>query len=200
MISKKKSIKKFAKRLYLEVNSEGKKKYSLEDISKKIKGRFREPVHFTTIQKWAKYEDWDGLIEKIRIIGLDKAEIEQKEKLKEINKLQNEKQQQRENNKLVDENSAVISEIYKSNNDLRLISERTLISRLTGNKIIYNGKEISSEIKTNDLIRIFQNAERTLITLNSKHKKIKKVEEIDLSKFDQKILDEIEAALFKDDE
>ena len=57
----------FAKNLYLEVNDKGEKAYSCEYIAIQLQKKCKFECNQSTVYRWAKKNDWDGLFEKIKI-------------------------------------------------------------------------------------------------------------------------------------
>lgn len=145
----------FAKSLYLEVNENGEKAYSCEYIAIQLQKKCKYECNQSTVYRWAKNNDWDGLFEKIKMAGIEKVKnsIQQKE------------------NQLIDEKSQVIADIYKSNKTLQKISQQTILARLTGQQVKgVNGEPINADFGNSDLIRILQHAEATLLELQDKRK------------------------------
>ncbi len=59
------TIKDFAKSLYLSRDSEGKRQYSLRDITNEIEREYSKKITHTTISRWSKDGDWDMLLQQI---------------------------------------------------------------------------------------------------------------------------------------
>jgi hypothetical protein len=155
MNSNKEKIIEFAKIQYLEVNADGFRINTWNDISKSIQKKFKQKINYSTIAKWSKKYDWESLFEKLKMAGIEKG----KEQLQE------------KENKIIDEKSQTIADIYKSNKQLHVLSQKTIISRITGNPFLDSkGNEIKSEIGTTDLIRILQHSENGLLELLDKRK------------------------------
>lgn len=155
MKSTKENIVEFAKNLYLEVDEEGKKKNTLRLISTEIKQKFHKSVDFSTIALWSKKYDWEGIFEKIKMSGIEKAKADNQQK----------------ENQLIDEKSQTIADIYKSNKQINSLAKNHLLSRMTG-KILKDseGNEISADISNQDLIRLLQHSEDTILELHNKRK------------------------------
>ena len=64
----------FAKALYLDYDSEGKKKHSLRDIEKQIRQKFDKPIHHQTIKNWAEKYKWNDLNAEIKQQSIQKAQ------------------------------------------------------------------------------------------------------------------------------
>jgi ribosomal protein S24E len=155
MNDQKLKIIEFAKRLYLEVNHDGKKTHTWDNISKNILKKYKLEIHFTTIQKWSKRYDWENLFEKLKMAGIEKGKQQLQEK----------------ENKLIDEKSQLVADIYKSNKTLQNLSQRTLTARLLGKPVVDSqGNEIDANFGNTDLIRILQHSESTLLELQDKKK------------------------------
>lgn len=153
--SKHDEILEFARNLYLEVDSEGRKANTWDGISKSILKKYNLEIHLTTIQKWSKKYDWESLFDKIKMAGIEKGEQQLQEK----------------ENILIDEKSQTIADIYKSNKQLATLSQKTLTARLAGRQIKDNeGNIINADISTADLIRILQHSENSLLELLEKKK------------------------------
>jgi len=75
-MSKKDNIVEFAKELYLQYDTEGKKVYSLRSISTEIQQKFDKKIHCSTVSNWAKKHDWDKINEKIKQQSIEKAKDE----------------------------------------------------------------------------------------------------------------------------
>jgi hypothetical protein len=153
MDAKKEKIRNFAKDLYLKVDENGSKLHTWDYISKEILKKFKLEIHFTTIQKWSKKEDWSGTFEKIKMAGIEKG----KEQLQE------------KENKLIDEKSQIIADIYKSNKTIQKLSQQTIVSRLLNQPLKdKDGNTIIADVGTTDLIRLLQHAEGTILDLHDK--------------------------------
>lgn len=153
MDSKKQKIKDYAKDLFLQVDENGSKVHTWDTISKAVLKRFKLEIHFTTIQKWSKKEDWAATYEKIKMAGIElgKEQLQEKE------------------SKLIDEKAQTIADIYKSNKTIQKLTQQTILSRLTGQELKNSqGEEIKSHIGTSDLVRLLQHAEGTLLSLHDK--------------------------------
>jgi hypothetical protein len=151
--TQKRKIRDFAKDLFLQVDADGNKVNTWDSISKCILKKFKLEIHFTTIQKWSKAEDWNNTYEKIKMAGIEsaKSELQVKE------------------NKLIDEKAQVIADIYKSNKSIQNLSKQTIISRLLGKQVTdKDGNEIKSDFGNTDLIRLLQHSEQTILTLHDK--------------------------------
>ena len=145
----------FAKNLYLEVNDKGEKAYSCEYIAIQLQKKCKFECNQSTVYRWAKKNDWDGLFEKIKMAGIEKGKqsLQQKE------------------NQLIDEKSQVIADIYQSNKKIQGITQKTLLARLTGLKLKDgSGNPIDADISNTDLIRLLQHSETTLLELQDKKK------------------------------
>jgi organic radical activating enzyme len=153
MNSQKEKIIQYAKILYLEVNADGNRVNTFESISHKVHKKFTIEIHYSTIVKWSKKYDWENTFIKIKQAGIEKG----KEQLQE------------KENKLIDEKAQAIADIYKGNKTIQKIAQQTLISRLTGQPLKDgSGNEIKSEIFTNDIIRLLQHSEQTILNLHDK--------------------------------
>lgn len=153
--TQRKEILEFARNLYLEVDAEGKKANTWDSISKNILKKYKLEIHLTTIQKWSKKHDWEGLFEKIKMAGIEKSKQNLQDK----------------ENVIVDEKSQTIADIYKSNKQLLALSQKTIISRLTGRQLKDGeGNNIDADISTTDLVRILQHSESSLLELLDKKK------------------------------
>jgi hypothetical protein len=154
MVNQKRKIIEFAQSLYLEVNDEGNKIHTWDSISKSIQKRFKQEIHYSTIAKWSKKYDWENLFSKIKMAGIERG----KEQLQE------------KENKIIDERAQTIADIYKSNKQLQSLSQKTILARLTGQKLKdVNGNDLDSDFGNTDLIRILQHSEQTLLTLHDKN-------------------------------
>ena len=145
----------FAKNLYLEVNDKGEKAYSCEYIAIQLQKKCKFECNQSTVYRWAKKNDWDGLFEKIKMAGIEKGKesIQQKE------------------NQLIDEKSQIIADIYQSNKKIQSITQKTLLSRLTGTQLKdSNGNDVNADMGNSDLIRLLQHSEATLLELQDKRK------------------------------
>jgi len=74
MTKNKQKIIDYAKSLYTQYNSEGKKLYSLRDIEQKITQKFHKTFTYRTVKNWAEKYDWNKLNEKIKQQSIEKAE------------------------------------------------------------------------------------------------------------------------------
>lgn len=149
----KRKIKDYAKNLYLTVNEEGNKLHTYDAIAKLVQKKYKIAINLVTIQRWCKKEDWDGTFIKLKQAGLEKG----KEQLQE------------KENKLIDEKSQTIADIYKSNKTIQRLSQQTIVSRLLNKPLTdADGKTITADVGTTDLIRLLQHAENTILNLHDK--------------------------------
>jgi len=155
MISTKQTIVEFARSLYMEVDSEGKKIHTWRSISTLIQKKFKKEVNYSTVAKWATKYDWESTFEKIKMAGIERSKSEMQDKEKE----------------LIDEKSAVIADIYKSNKNIQRLSQQVILSRLTGKELKDSaGNIVSTDISNADLIRLLQHSEQSLLELHDKKK------------------------------
>lgn len=153
MNTQKEKIRNFSKDLFLKVDSNGSKVHTWDSISKEILKKFKLEIHFTTIQKWSKKEDWSETYIKLKQAGIEKGKEQYQEK----------------ENKLIDEKSQVIADIYKSNKQIHGLAKNTLLARLTGQSLKdKDGNAIESKVYNSDLIRLMEHAEDTLLNLHDK--------------------------------
>ena len=75
-MSNKDKIIEYAKELYSQYDSEGKKVHSLRDIAKIMYQKHNKNVTYVTIRRWSKKYDWDKLNEKIKQQSIEKAKDE----------------------------------------------------------------------------------------------------------------------------
>jgi hypothetical protein len=155
MDSKKENIRNYAKGLFLQVDANGNKVHTWDSISKLILKKFKLEIHFTTIQKWSKKEDWSDTFIKLKQAGIEKGKEQYQEK----------------ENKLIDEKSQVIADIYKSNKQILSLAKNTLLSRLSGQPLKNSqGEEITPKIQDANLIHLLEHAEDVLLNLHDKNR------------------------------
>jgi hypothetical protein len=73
-------IKKFAQDLYLQYDTEGGHKYSLQGIADEVTRKFNENLTKVTIHQWAESEGWNELFQAGMNRGIEKAVNDAKEK------------------------------------------------------------------------------------------------------------------------
>lgn len=157
MTDQKAKILEFALNLYLEVDAEGRRKNTWDYISKQILKKFKVEIHFTTIQKWSKRNDWESIFEKIKMAGIEKGREQLQEK----------------QNKIIDEKSQVIADVYKSNKQIQGIAKTILLNRLLGKQMIdEQGNPMKINVANVDLIRLLQHSEQTLLSLQDKKREV----------------------------
>jgi organic radical activating enzyme len=155
MVAKKNDIIEYAKSLYIEVNEDGNRINTFQEISNKVQKKFKISKTYSTIAKWVVKYDWENTFIKLKQAGIEKG----KEQLQE------------KENKLIDEKSQVIADIYKSNKQIHGLAKQTLLARLTGQALKdKDGNAIDSKIYNSDLIRLMEHAEDTLLNLHDKKK------------------------------
>lgn len=151
MNAKKERAIECARNLFVDVNSDGTKKYTLQQISKILQTKCKYAIDFTTLSRWAKRYDWEGLFEKVKMAGIEKA----------TNDIEN---------KVIDEKAQTIADIYRSNKQIQKISHTTILSRLTGQDIRdKDGHQIESKVSTRDAISLLQYSEQVLLNLHEKN-------------------------------
>jgi hypothetical protein len=149
-------IKEFSKSMFLQVDAEGRKKYTWNEISKAVQKKFHKSVHFTTIQKWCKKENWEDVFDRLKMAGIEQAE-------KDI---------QSKENAIIDERSQTIADIYKSNKQIQGIAQKTILARMTGQQLFDKEQNpIVTQVQTPDIIRLLQHSEEILLELHDKKKK-----------------------------
>jgi len=70
--SERELIQQYAKRYYLTVNEDGKKKFTLAQIAGKIKKKFKKNIDLSTISVWAKKNKWDECFNDIKALAIQK--------------------------------------------------------------------------------------------------------------------------------
>lgn len=153
MISKKENIIEYAKSLYCEVDGEGSRLNTFQEISKKVQKKFKIVKTYSTIAKWAAKYDWEGTFIKLKQAGIEKG----KEQLQE------------KENKLIDEKSQAIANIYITNKQIHNLAKNTLLARLTGQELKdKDGNVIETKVGTSEIIRLMEHAEDTILGLHDK--------------------------------
>lgn len=161
MNAKKEKAIELAKSLYVDVNADGTKKYTLQQIAKQIQNKCKIAIDLSTVSRWAKKYDWEGLFEKIKMAGIEKGKQQLQEK----------------ENQIVDEKAQTIADIYKSNKQIQKISQTTILSRLTGQDLKdSSGNTIESNVSTRDAISLLQYSEQVLLNLHEKKIGIKDIQ------------------------
>lgn len=152
---KKKNMVEFAKELYLEVDTDGNKLHTWDYISNELLKKFKVKLHLSTISKWSKKYHWEDLFERIKMAGIEKSKAEFQDK----------------ENKLIDERSKVIADIYNSNKTIQTLANQTILARITGQELKNkDGAIIKTDMQTQDVIRLLQHSEATLLELHEKRK------------------------------
>lgn len=176
MTKSKQKIINYAKSLYTQYNSEGKKLYSLRNISAKIQLKFSKKYHNTTILEWSKKYDWNKLNEKIKQQSIEKA-TEEKFTTEE---------------KLIESESDKLAKDYKNAENLANVGYSVVIEAYKGKECsLISVRDALTAIKTGTDIkfRIMQIPESSLM--------ITKLKEIDYSKLSSKTLKKMQSELNK---
>jgi len=152
MKPEKQKIKDYAKDLFLQVDENGNKKYSLRDICEKILQKFHKSIDPKTILNWSNKENWINIYEKTKQAGIEqsKEDFHKKE------------------NQLIDAKANDIAEIYKGRKQLSELARKHLSARLTGQKIKINGQDVNISMRDNELLKLLQDSENTILNLNDK--------------------------------
>jgi hypothetical protein len=150
MNSKKQKALDYARNLYVQVNENGLKKYTLQEISKKLHRDIKFEADYSTISKWAKRYLWEDTFIKLKQAGIEKAKGDI-------------------DNKIIDEKANTIADIYKSNKQLEKIAQNTILARITGQKLKdKDGNPINTDVSDTDIIRLIQHSETILLNLHDK--------------------------------
>jgi hypothetical protein len=154
-MANKSDIRFFAKELYLSADGEGKKLFSLRQISDKIRQKYKAKIHHSTVAEWAKSDGWDRLYTQAKQLGVQKAE-------------------EREN-ELLDKKSSEISDLYKISRSLNLSAATLLVKMLEATskgeqkdpKEAENIKNLFTSLSGRDLIQLFKITADFLMEMNS---------------------------------
>jgi hypothetical protein len=150
MNAKKSKAIEAARILYCEVNEAGQKKYTLQEIAKIVGTKCKYATTLSTISRWAIKFDWEDTFIKLKQAGIEKAKGDI-------------------DNKIIDEKSDIIAEIYKNNKTILTLSKNHLFAKLTGQKVQdKDGNPIDVKMYTADLIRLMEHSEATLLNLHDK--------------------------------
>jgi len=151
MNAKKQKVIDFARSLYCEVNEGGQKKYTLLQIAKLVHQKCKFAINQSTISRWVIKYDWEDTFIKLKQAGIEKAKGDI-------------------DNKLINEKADIIAEIYKDNKTIHSVAKNHLLARLTGQPVKdKDGNPIDvSKIWMNDLIRLMEHSEATLLNLHDK--------------------------------
>jgi hypothetical protein len=74
-------IKEFAKELYLQIDENGDRVYSLTDIADEIKGKFDVSLTKQSLSIWSQKEGWELLLQQARNLGIERHLLESKKEL-----------------------------------------------------------------------------------------------------------------------
>jgi hypothetical protein len=147
---KQKAIEK-ARSLFCDVKENGQKKYTLQDIAKIVRTECKYATTLSTISRWAIKFDWEDTFIKLKQAGMEKAQGDI-------------------DNKLINEKSDIIAEIYKDNKTIHSVAKNHLLARLTGQVVKdKDGNPVDvTKVYMCDLIRLMEHSEATLLNLNDK--------------------------------
>lgn len=135
----------YAKELFCTVDKlDGRKKYTYQQIANEISTKFGLNVEIHAIMQWAKKDNWEKTFDNVKMAGIEKAEIAISEK----------------ENKIIDEKSNIVSDIYLKNKTLWAQAVKHVEARLSG--------QAASEMEDADAIKILQSAQTIMLTLNEK--------------------------------
>jgi hypothetical protein len=151
MDAKKSKAINFARNMFCEVDQDGKQKYTLQQIATSLQQKCKFAANKSTISRWAVKFDWEGTFIKLKQAGIEKVKGDI-------------------DNKLINEKSDIIAEIYKDNKTIHSVAKNHLLARLTGQVVKdKDGNPIDvSKIWMVDLIRLMEHSEATLLNLNDK--------------------------------
>lgn len=150
MNAKKQKAIEYCRSLYCDVKENGQKKYTLQEIEKKVQKDRKFSVSYSTISKWATKYGWEDTFIKLKQAGIEKAKGDI-------------------DNKIIDEKVDIIATIYKSNKTFQKVATQTLLAKLTGQQLKDSqGNEIKTDISDAILERIIERSEQTLLKLQDK--------------------------------
>lgn len=135
----KQDIKDFAKELYFQVDSEGKRVHSLRDISNRILQKLNKKITHPTIKTWADTENWDALFLKVKQYGIEKAQItiEQKE------------------NEIIEKQGNIHADIQRGHKELYDLLQNDILESIKKYPTIrFEAKVKAFEIATNTLLKL----------------------------------------------
>jgi len=133
MTKNKQKIIDYAKSLYTQYDSEGKKPYSLRNIELKISQKFHKKFTYRTVKNWAEKYNWDKLNEKIKQQSIEKATEE---------KFTKEEQ-------LIEKESDKLAKDYKNAETLANIGYKIVIEAYSGSECaLISVRDALSAIKT----------------------------------------------------
>jgi len=151
MNPQKQKIREYAKDLFLQVDENGSKKYSLREICTKIAQKHKKDIAPNTIRNWSEAEHWISIYEKSKQAGIEQSKIEADKK----------------ENALIDAKANDIAEIYKRKKEQAELAAKHIKAKLTGQKL--NGEELDlSGVPFRDLLTLQKDAEQTILNLNDK--------------------------------
>ena len=125
-----------AKELYLEINKDGKRKYSITEIAEKINNKYKNNINRTTVFRWSKKYCWQELYTKMKQYGLEKALEIQEEEEEDV----------MIEEKIIEKESDVFAEIFRDYKILFDFSKKTIKERF----------KTPDEISNNDLIKLMK--------------------------------------------
>jgi len=139
MKTDKQKIIDYAKDLYLQYDSEGRKVFSLRDIVEKLLQEGYKKVTHQTIKRWSEKYDWNKLNEKVKQHSISKAEKE---------KLTTEEQ-------IIEKESDKLAETYKNAESLEKVGFAVVFDAYKGkeNKLI-STKDALTAIKLGTDIKL----------------------------------------------
>lgn len=144
MTKNKQKIIDYAKLLYMQYDSKGKKSYSLRDIEQKISQNFHKTFTYRTVKNWSEKYDWNKLNEKIKQQSIEKATEEKFTKEEQLIEKESDKLAKDYKNaeKLADIGYDVVIEAYDGK-ECSLISVRDAMTAIkTGTDIKFRIMEI----------------------------------------------------------
>jgi hypothetical protein len=138
-------VVEFAKQLFCTVDViDGRKKYTYQQIADELSIKFGLKIEHHNIINWAMQGQWEKTFDNVKMAGIEKAEIAIAEK----------------ENKIIDEKSNIVSDIYLKNKTLWADAVKHVEARLNG--------EPASEMEDADAIKILQSAQTIMLALNDK--------------------------------
>jgi hypothetical protein len=140
------AVIEYAKELYCTVDIlDGRKKYTYQQIANELSIKFGLKIELHNIINWASQGNWEKTFDNVKMAGIEKAEIAIAEK----------------ENKIIDEKSNIVSDIYSTNKELWKKAIEHIQARLSGSPV-------PSEMEDADAIKILQHAETIMLALNDK--------------------------------
>jgi hypothetical protein len=140
------AVIEYAKELYCTVDIlDGRKKYTYQQIANELSIKFGLKIELHNIINWASHGNWEKTFDNVKMAGIEKAEIAIAEK----------------ENKIIDEKSNIVSDIYSTNKELWKKAIEHIQARLSGSPA-------QSEMEDADAIKILQHAETIMLALNDK--------------------------------